>query len=619
MEDAQLGTLAGVSGDAVPSPLDPSFADLPLELQIKCLANCDWQTLSRAACTSRATKSLVAYLVRSPYWRTLAEEQPAVLTTEFATDVERETACNNWARELTKQLCGRGKPDICFVFVSARSHPNLPVMLRALRGHLASCTLLAGVIAPGVLGRDSGTGTVREVDTAESVGLTVSVVHLPPGSTVDAQFMAEGFGSGPVGAGRWPPAEGRLPEGPASHPRTWLMLSDKHSCVDGVLHELGQRYPGETVCGGMGGGTDGGPSLLVGLPGRSADQPLHAVVTSGTLAISISGPGVESVPLAARGMRCISQRFMISQVSPNVHLPPVGRVTLVQQLQNSIMLSTKSDRNSWVPVGPSFTPTSALVAALQAQGPNVAPRAPLFFGVRTPQGAHDKVAQGTNGCLSAALALVPRLHGLGAGRDDQESRRMVMLQMHDPNNLMRTSGYVSVQHPVEQGMISAFYTPQPALSRSQLSSELEVAAETILTGAGPNSLLLGCSLVPQEAAPRSTSPYRSPEIIHTVFNVAPSPVHGCLLFPCVAKGRRYYDAPNVESDMVAETFPGTSLAGFFCNGEIGPAPPDELAPHDGQSARMMGYSTVACMIKLTPAPPPPAPWDHRPPGGAATL
>lgn len=43
-------------------------------------------------------------------------------------------------------------------------------------------------------------------------------------------------------------------------------------------------------------------------------------------------------------------------------------------------------------MGGSFTPTSALVAALQAQGANVAPRAPLFFGVRSPgvsQGEDD--------------------------------------------------------------------------------------------------------------------------------------------------------------------------------------------------------------------------------------
>lgn len=57
----------------------------------------------------------------------------------------------------------------------------------------------------------------------------------------------------------------------------------------------------------MGGGTDGSPALLVGLPGRGPDDALHAEVVSGTLTVAISGPGVESAPVSARGMRCISQ------------------------------------------------------------------------------------------------------------------------------------------------------------------------------------------------------------------------------------------------------------------------------------------------------------------------
>lgn len=39
---------------------EPSFDELPLELRLKCLANCDWQTLSRAACASRSTRALVS-------------------------------------------------------------------------------------------------------------------------------------------------------------------------------------------------------------------------------------------------------------------------------------------------------------------------------------------------------------------------------------------------------------------------------------------------------------------------------------------------------------------------------------------------------------------------------
>lgn len=40
-----------------------------------------------------------------------------------------------------------------------------------------------------------------------------------------------------------------------------------------------------------------------------------------------------------------------------------------------------------------------------------------------------------------------------------------------------------------------------------------------------------------------------------------------------------------------DAFPNASFAGCFCNGEIGPTPPDELEPAGSTTARMMGYST----------------------------
>lgn len=52
-------------GADAPAPSDypepqTSFDELPLELRLKCLANCDWQTLSRAACVNRSTRALVS-------------------------------------------------------------------------------------------------------------------------------------------------------------------------------------------------------------------------------------------------------------------------------------------------------------------------------------------------------------------------------------------------------------------------------------------------------------------------------------------------------------------------------------------------------------------------------
>lgn len=140
-----------------------------------------------------------------------------------------------------------------------------------------------------------------------------------------------------------------------------------------------------------------------------------------------------------------------------------------------------------------------------------------------------------------------------------------------------------------------------------------------------------------------------------VLTMQPNPVYGCLVFPCVAKGSRYYEEEGVESNILQvrilfadaggcggredtrrrpahrdvargwgtavgggeqrpkaarglhgpplpadaspplpemqDVFPNASFAGSFCNGEIGPAPPDELEPAGGPVARMMGYST----------------------------
>ena len=41
-------------------PQRPSFDELPIELRLKCLAGCDWQTLSRAACVNRSVRALVS-------------------------------------------------------------------------------------------------------------------------------------------------------------------------------------------------------------------------------------------------------------------------------------------------------------------------------------------------------------------------------------------------------------------------------------------------------------------------------------------------------------------------------------------------------------------------------
>ena len=48
---------------------------------------------------------------------------------------------------------------------------------------------------------------------------------------------------------------------------------------------------------------------------------------------------------------------------------------------------------------------------------------------------------------------------------------------------------------------------------------------------------------------------------------------GALLFSCLGRGSALYGAPNRESECFQRAFAGVPLAGFFCNGEIGPVGP----------------------------------------------
>ena len=70
-EAGEGGSAASSGGPGTPVPSPPpgtfgaqssgtSFDDLPVEIRLKCLASCTWQTLSRVACANRSTKALVS-------------------------------------------------------------------------------------------------------------------------------------------------------------------------------------------------------------------------------------------------------------------------------------------------------------------------------------------------------------------------------------------------------------------------------------------------------------------------------------------------------------------------------------------------------------------------------
>ena len=65
------------------------------------------------------------------------------------------------------------------------------------------------------------------------------------------------------------------------------------------------------------------------------------------------------------------------------------------------------------------------------------------------------------------------------------------------------------------------------------------------------------------------------EDLHALMNaltpeIATRPARGALLFSCNGRGAHLYGEPDHDSLVVTETTGAIPIAGFFCNGEIGP-------------------------------------------------
>ena len=67
-----------------------------------------------------------------------------------------------------------------------------------------------------------------------------------------------------------------------------------------------------------------------------------------------------------------------------------------------------------------------------------------------------------------------------------------------------------------------------------------------------------------------------------------TPIRGALMFSCLGRGQTLYQMPNFDSGLLANYFPGVSLGGFFCNGEIGPI---------GQETFLHGYTSVIALLR----------------------
>jgi small ligand-binding sensory domain FIST len=69
---------------------------------------------------------------------------------------------------------------------------------------------------------------------------------------------------------------------------------------------------------------------------------------------------------------------------------------------------------------------------------------------------------------------------------------------------------------------------------------------------------------------------------------AQPPIYGALIFACLGRGENLYGEANFDSGIFADYAPTVPLAGFFCNGEIGPV---------GGSTFLHGYTSVFGMFR----------------------
>ncbi|EAZ90441.1 FIST signal transduction protein [Crocosphaera chwakensis] len=67
-----------------------------------------------------------------------------------------------------------------------------------------------------------------------------------------------------------------------------------------------------------------------------------------------------------------------------------------------------------------------------------------------------------------------------------------------------------------------------------------------------------------------------------------TPIQGAFIFSCLGRGQTLYQMPNFDSQLFTNYFPGVSLGGFFCNGEIGPV---------GQETFLHGYTSVFALVR----------------------
>ncbi|KAJ0638341.1 putative FIST, C-domain-containing protein [Helianthus annuus] len=81
-------------------------------------------------------------------------------------------------------------------------------------------------------------------------------------------------------------------------------------------------------------------------------------------------------------------------------------------------------------------------------------------------------------------------------------------------------------------------------------------------------------------------------------------VFGGLLFTCCGRGESFFGQPNIDSSPFLDNFPGVTLGGTFCGGEIGRGDltPYVKEPQEQKSVRccLHVYSAVFLIMSYNP-------------------
>jgi small ligand-binding sensory domain FIST len=119
---------------------------------------------------------------------------------------------------------------------------------------------------------------------------------------------------------------------------------------------------------------------------------------------------------------------------------------------------------------------------------------------------------------------------------------------------------------------------------------------TIAVGAFPRT---GQTLQFQKRDSAAATEDMADLLVRTKELLADTSIYGACLFSCCGRGAGLFGRPNHDAWRVRETFGSVGVAGFFCNGEIGPIGARNFI--HGYTASLAIFVQQASLLPASPA------------------